>query len=115
MYVDVMITVKYPDNRGFMRTFVAALLLLPGLAAADTYPRQAGVDAIHYVFRLTLADTTDVITGRVTVTVKFVTDGVREVQLDLTSAAGGKGMTVQAVDALPFVHEANRLRITLPA
>jgi aminopeptidase N len=115
MYFDVMITVKPPDNRGFMRILIAALLLLPTLAAADTYPRQAGVDAIHYVFRLALSDATDVINGRVTVTVKFAADGVREVQLDLTSADGGKGMTVQSVDALPFVHEGNRLRITLPA
>jgi aminopeptidase N len=126
MYFDVMITVKSPDNRGFMRTLVAALLLLPALAAADTYPRQAGVDAIHYVFRLTLSDATDAIAGRVTVTVKFVTDGVRDVQLDLTSAAGGKGMTVQSVTHQPsppdqpnqpvfFTHENHRLRVTLPA
>jgi aminopeptidase N len=98
-----------------MRTLTAALLLLPALAAADTYPRQPGVDAVHYVFRLALGDASDVITGQATVTVKFVSAGVREVTLDLASAAAGKGMTVQSVDALPFVHEGNRLRITLPA
>ena len=35
-----------------MRTLTAALLLLPALAAADTYPRQLAIDAVHYVFRL---------------------------------------------------------------
>lgn len=126
MYFDVMITVKSPDNRRFMRTLIAAVLLLPALAAADTYPRQAGVDAIHYVFRLSLRDASDEITGRATVTVKFVADDVREVVLDLTSAADGKGMTVQSVThqpnppdqphpPLPFIHENHRLRVTLPA
>ena len=28
-------------------------------AQADTYPRQAGVDVVHYVFRLTLRDDRD--------------------------------------------------------
>ncbi len=109
-----------------MRTLLVAFLLLPALVSADTYPRQAGVDAIHYVFRLTLADTTDSITGRTTVTVKFLADDVREVALDLASAAGGKGMTVQSVThqpnppdqpdpPVPFTHDNNRLRVTLPA
>ena len=103
-----------------MRMLPAALLLLPALVFADTYPRQPGVDALHYVFRLTLTDTTDEIAGRATVTVRFVADGVREVALDLTSAAAGKGMTVQSVthqanQPLPFTHDNHRLRITLPA
>lgn len=123
MYFDAMITVKSRDNRRSMRILIAVVLLLPSLAVADTYPRQAGVDAIHYVFRLSLSDDTDEIAGRATVTVKFVADGVREIALDLTSAAGGKGMTVQSVthqpnqpnQPLPFTHEGNRLRITLPA
>ena len=29
---------------------------LAPVVAADTYPRQAGIDAIHYVFRLALSD-----------------------------------------------------------
>ncbi len=98
-----------------MRTLLGVLLLLPTLATADTYPRQAGVDAIHYVFALALSDTTDEIAGRATVTVKFLADGVREVVLDLTSATAGKGMTVRSVDGLAFVHDRNRLRVTLPS
>ncbi len=102
------------------RAWFAALtlmLLAGGLspAAADTYPRQPGVDVIHYVFRLSVGDASDEITGRTTVTVKFLADGVREVALDLASRSGDKGMTVQSVDALAFAHAGNRLRITLPA
>ena len=98
-----------------MRTLLAALMLVPALASADTYPRQTGVNAVHYVFRLTLGDSSDQITGRTTVTVKFMADEVREVVLDLASLAAGKGMSVQSVDQLPFIHDRNRLRVTLPS
>jgi aminopeptidase N len=102
-----------------------ALLLLsiltftPPAAAADTYPRQPGVDAVHYVFHLTLNERSQVIAGEAAVTVRFTTADVREVFLDLASAANGKGMTVSAVslDGSPvqFSHTSNRLHIALPA
>src|SRR5918993_2930224 len=62
-------------------------------ATADTYPRQPGVDAIHYVFRLTITDASNEIGGEGTATLRMVADGVREVFLDLASAADGRGMT----------------------
>ena len=97
---------------------VCLLLALPLPLAADTYPRQPGVDAIHYVFRLALSDDTDVISGEATVTVKFLSNGVRDLWLDLTSPVGGKGMTVGSViaagSAVPFAHANDRLRLTLP-
>ena len=112
------------------RLLAAITLLLPILpvaAAADTYPRQPGIDAIHYVFRLGLIDASSEITGETTVTVKLLQDLVGDVTLDLTSIAAGKGMTVLSVrkggpieipgpasDALMFTHSANRLRIVLP-
>ena len=40
-------------------------------SAADTYPRQPGVDALHYVFRLTISDLNNEIAGKSTVTVRF--------------------------------------------
>jgi aminopeptidase N len=86
-------------------------------ATADTYPRQPGVDAIHYVFSLTLTDDNNEIAGESTATVRFVADGVKEFQLDLASATGGKGMTVSNVTCTKsgtgFKHEADRVRITL--
>jgi aminopeptidase N len=103
------------------------LLFASGLLGADTYPRQTGVDAIHYVFRLGLSDRSDEITGEATVTVKFATDKVGDVQLDLASVSAGRGMTVQSVrrggvtdtpgpasDAIVFSHHNNRLRLVLP-
>lgn len=100
-----------------------AVLVLLGLgvaappAAADTYPRQPGIDALHYVFRVTLRDDSDEIAGEATAEFRFVQDGVAEVALDLTSAANGKGMTVTEVTAggkpVKYVHEKDRLRLTL--
>ncbi|HYL78277.1 MAG TPA: M1 family metallopeptidase [Bryobacteraceae bacterium] len=84
---------------------------------ADTYPRQQGIDAIHYVFRLTLSDDTDEIVGDATLDLRFIRDGVSEVALDLATATSGKGMTVSEVSVggapVQFGHQADRLRITL--
>jgi len=95
-----------------------AVTLHAAIVYGDTYPRQPGVDAIHYVFRLAIADGSDQIEGDATVTFKLAA-GVREVVLDLISAAGGKGMTVSAVAvggrSVAFQHAADRLRVPLPS
>jgi aminopeptidase N len=102
--------------RGPTACLVLAVALTAATAAADTYPRQPGVDAVHYVFRLTLGDATDEISGQTTATLKLAA-GVTEAFLDLTSAAGGKGMTVSAVtiagQPADFTHRADRLRVAL--
>jgi aminopeptidase N len=104
-----------------MQRIGATLLTLVGAAAlvnADTYPRQPGVDAVHYVFRLSVDDQADEILGEATVTVRLE-PGAGEVALDLTSASGGKGMTVSSVtlDGAPlkYTHAENRVRISLSA
>jgi aminopeptidase N len=85
--------------------------------ASDNYPRQPGVDALHYVFKINLTDLDNVITGESTATLRFNLAGVREFALDLIKEADGRGMTVSAVTCegkpLPFVHESDRLRVTL--
>jgi aminopeptidase N len=95
---------------------VLTVALTAAAAAADTYPRQAGVDAVHYVFRLTIGDASDEISGQTTVTLKLAA-GIREAFLDLASATGGKGMTVSAVsiggNLVDFTHRSDRLRIAL--
>ncbi|HSC25874.1 MAG TPA: M1 family aminopeptidase [Vicinamibacterales bacterium] len=95
---------------------VAIIVVTAAIARADTYPRQPGVDAIHYTFRLTIGDADNEISGEATATLKLHA-GITEVFLDLTSAAAGKGMTVSAVrvDGRParFTHQANRLRVEL--
>lgn len=110
-----------------LRRFAAALVALLALASAnanaDTYPRQPGVDALHYVFRLVIGDASNEISGETTVTMRFLADGLRDVELDLTSAASGKGMTVGTVThqvsgspvPLAFTHQPDRLRVTLAA
>jgi aminopeptidase N len=84
---------------------------------ADTYPRQAGVDALHYVFRLTLTDINNEIAAESTATVRFTAEGVKELTLDLTKASADRGMTVSAVTCggtpAAFTHDADRLRISM--
>jgi aminopeptidase N len=86
-------------------------------AAADTYPRQPGVDAVHYVFRLRLGDGSNEIAGEATATVRITAPGVQALYLDLTSPQEGKGMTVSGVTVagkpVQHSHERNRLRIPL--
>ena len=107
-------------STGFSRPGAFVLLCLCATGAmADNYPRQPGVDVQHYIFRVTLNDDNDEIAGETTAALKFVKDGVTEVALDLTSASGGKGMSVSEVTSsggsLRYVHDADRLRITLPS
>ncbi len=96
---------------------LAAIILTASPSPADTYPRQPGIDAVHYTFRLNLRDETDEIEGEATVDVQFLQDGVKAFALDLSSAASGKGMTVTSVKSrdvvLPYEHKDDRLRITL--
>ena len=67
--------------------------------AADTYPRQPGIDARHYTVRLTLlTGDSNEIQAEVAVTLRVAAAGTREAILDLTSATpDGKGMTVTGV------------------
>jgi len=101
-----------------MRTRFLFLLAIFAISlCADDYPRQPGVSAEHYIFRVTLSDDDDAIAGETTVAIRFVRDGVTEFWLDLASAADGKGMAVSAVTgnggAVRFTHQADRLRISL--
>ncbi|MBI4474102.1 MAG: M1 family metallopeptidase [Acidobacteria bacterium] len=98
----------------------SVLALTVAIALSDTYPRQPGVDAVHYVFRLSLlTDESNEIHGEATVQLKLAADGAREVFLDLTSPADGKGMTVSSVMSdgaqVQFTHQKDRLRLPLPA
>jgi aminopeptidase N len=96
---------------------VVSALSLPPHSRADGYPRQPGIDAIHYAFRLTLRDETDEIAGEATVQIQFLQDGQAEFFLDLASMNGSKGMVVRSVTAggapARFEHKDNRLKIIL--
>ena len=96
---------------------VVAAVLAGARARADTYPRQPGIDATHYRFKIDLRDDIDEIAGEATVAVRFAADGVGEVRLDLASASQGKGMTVESVTsggkAAGFRHEGDKLAIVV--
>jgi aminopeptidase N len=123
--MSLTVMLSFAQKTGAMKSLrFAGLGLCASLVFADTYPRQPGVDAQHYVFRVALSDDNDQVAGETTVDLRFVQDGVTLVTLDLTSVKDGKGMTVSAVTsgdvnssgpALTFVHTADRLAITLAA
>ena len=104
-----------------LRAMLAPSLVVATAAAAlgDTYPRQPGVDALHYVFHLTLTDDADVIEGEAVLDLRFLREGVASVALDLVNAQEGKGMTVGSVlwgdVAARFEHRNDRLSVTLPS
>ncbi len=105
-----------------MKTFLLLLALLnicAPAAVADTYPRQPKVDALHYVFQLTLNDENDEISGEAIVTLRFTEAGVTEVSLDLATVSTGKGMTVTEVKSggasIVYKHTDDRLILNLPA
>ncbi len=100
------------------RALAMAILAAARTVLADTYPRQPGVDALHYAFRLTLTDETDVIEGEAVLDLRFMGEGVASVALDLVNEREGKGMTVSSVrwddhDA-EFEHRNDRLSVALP-
>jgi aminopeptidase N len=95
---------------------VTLLVAAPPRVGGDTYPRQPGIDVLHYLFRLTLDDQTGAIDGEATVTVRIVRDDVREIALDLSSVAAERGMTVLGVSCdrrpVEYRHSGNRLLLT---
>ena len=69
------------------------------LVHADTYPKNAGIDVLHYAFTLELQDQDDRIAGTAAIDVRFAVDGVTSLRFDLVghNAATGKGMAVESV------------------
>ncbi len=100
---------------------LALIVAIPGSTPLrDDYPKNPNIDALNYVFRLTLSDETDEIMGEATMDVRFKIDGITELRLDLINATGdGKGMTVSVVSSagrtLDYRHEDDELWISLPA
>lgn len=77
---------------------VALLALALTAPGTDTYPRQP-VDVEHYRFELALSDSSDVIRGRASVSIRLLKAGMTEFDLDLVQPGAGhpdRGMTVTA-------------------
>jgi len=98
--------------------FVLLSLVVVSATFADTYPRQPGVDVVHYVFNLKISDDSAQIEGDTAVRFRAVTGGLSRIVLDLGSSDGERGMTIAAVKegdkSLEFSHESDRVAIQLP-
>jgi aminopeptidase N len=103
--------------------FTTALLFaLPLISKADTYPINKNIDIKHYVFKLSLSDADNEITGTTLVTINFKEAGMKNFRLDFvnkTIARKDKGMVVDAVSinnaAVDYTHGNDELIINLPA
>ncbi len=102
--------------------FLLSVCFAPAVFAfRDLYPKNPNIDVINYVFKLELSDQLDEIVGETTVDVRFLSDGVQELRLDLTKFSkelSNKGMTVSSVKsdnkALEYRHENNAVFVKLP-
>jgi len=108
----------------FAKTLCAALLLgFVSSASAqyrDSYPKNADIDMLGYVFTLTFSDDSDAFQGMTTATARYLAAGHRDLRLDLIQASDvldGKGMTVTRVESggedLAFRHEDDQIFIDL--
>ena len=100
----------------------ALLFVVPLISKADTYPINKNIDIKHYVFKLSLSDADNEITGTTLVTINFKEAGMKNFRLDFinkTSARKDKGMVVDAVSinnaAVDYIHGNDELIISLPA
>ena len=109
----------------FQRIFCATLLL--GICSSsahaqyrDSYPKNADIDMLGYVFNLIFSDDSDTIQGMTTATARVLAAGHRQLRLDLIQASDaldGRGMTVTQVESegedLAFRHEDDQIFIGL--
>ncbi len=106
---------------------VQVILMIPPCVFAvfplsDNYPKNPNIDALNYIFRIELSDSTDKIKCEETIDVRYLAAGVTTLRLDLVNASeklGNKGMVVNQVvsegGVLEYVHENDVLIIKLPA
>lgn len=100
---------------------ISVTLLIHGMAYADNYPFQRGIDILHYAFSLTVSDASDQINGTASVIFRITQRGIAAIQFDLANSSQerqGKGMQVVSVQLkgqpLSYTHQSDRLRISLP-
>jgi aminopeptidase N len=100
----------------------ALLFIVPLISKADTYPINKNIDIKHYVFKLSLSDADNEITGTTLVTINFKEAGMKNFRLDFinkTSVRKDKGMVVDVVSssntAVDYTHGNDELIISLPA
>src|SRR5680860_988694 len=97
-------------------------LVIPSVSFADNYPKNPDIDVVHYTFDLKLSDGTDLIQAVATLKIRFKTDRIDKVRLDLIKKdgkLGEKGMSVTRVTShgknLDYTHDSDVLWIQLQA
>jgi aminopeptidase N len=101
-----------------MKNFLCVVLLLTCKTLfANTPGKNEDIDVQHYNFELELNDSTDIISGRATVTVLFK-KAVSSFELDLyTKDQKGFGMEIVSItsnqDPISFTHLKNKLKLIL--
>lgn len=111
------------NSKGLYSCLVLILFLSPNLFAfEDDYPKNPNIDVINYTFDLKLSDKTDLIQAVTTLQVRFKTDGIDKLRLDLVKKSGelgGKGMSVKRITSqgkeLDYSHDSDVLWIQLEA
>ena len=101
-----------------MTKFFIFLFVCPFTWATDPYQKNPAIDVTKYIFQLEVNDSTDVIAGKASVSIRFK-KLTTEFELDLTNKdASEKGMEVQEIllneKRLSFTHKNDRLKIVLP-
>jgi aminopeptidase N len=101
-----------------MRLTLVLLLAANIVFASDPYPKNENISVSHYVFRLELNDSTDVISGEASVTIKFI-NPVAFFDLNLIGkGADGKGMEVTSVTSsgkpVEYTFKNNLINIKAP-
>lgn len=105
----------------FLSLFLGFLGHLNAYSYTDPYPKNPNIDALNYKFEFQLSDETDEIKGKMTMDVRFLKAGIKNLRLDLINQSkdlDDKGMKVSEVTAngrsLSFQHQDDVLLITLP-
>lgn len=101
--------------------FALVLPIRAAIPITDNYPKNPNIDAIDYVFRISLSDTSDEIQCEETVEIRYLAAGETTLRLDLVKASkklDQKGMMVSKVISegklLDFTHDDAILAIQLP-
>src|SRR5689334_6641944 len=99
-----------------MKNFFVFFFAISIFSAVQGQP-TSNIDVLHYSFEINLSDTSDIITGKATIEVKF-TAASAQVSFDLMAEKNGQGMTVNSVvlnnKPLQFVQQSEKLLVTLP-
>ena len=104
----------------YLSFLFCALFLFIVELYADNYPKNPGIDILHYRFELILSDSEDVIKGNCSINILFKEESIKEIRLDLinkNNSMEGKGMQVSGVSmkdqSLKYNHRNNLLTIFL--